>query len=109
LIVLSFYKMTLGPPRWVATPLTALGCATYGVYLLHPLVYAGVTLVARRLGLMAEPLLLIAATAALTIMLAIMLYRIFELPLIGFGKRLTARRQPVSVRAEPERAEKPQS
>lgn len=109
LIVLSFYKLTLRPPRWIAAPLAGLGAATYGVYLLHPIVYPGVVLVSRRLGLAAGPLLLIAATVVLTIAVAALLYRYFELPLIRLGKRFTSRRPAASLLATPGHAERPRA
>ena len=96
LLVLSFYKLTLQPPRWIAAPLAALGAATYGVYLLHPIVFPGVQLLARRLQLDAGPFALIAMTIVLTIAVSVVLYRHFELPLIALGKRLTASPRPAA-------------
>ena len=89
LIVLAFYKLTSQPPRWISAPLSALGAATYGVYLLHPIVFPALSLVAKRLGLPLSPLEAAAATVAVTIAVALLVYRHFELPLIRIGKRLT--------------------
>jgi len=90
LIVLSFYKLTARPHRWIATPLAALGAATYGVYLLHPIAFPVVELATRRLGLPLGSMGVIAATIALTIAMSMLLYERLELPLIRLGKRITA-------------------
>jgi peptidoglycan/LPS O-acetylase OafA/YrhL len=89
LMVLSFYKLTSTPPRWVSRPLAALGVATYGVYLLHPIVYQFIELCAKRLGWVNQPYAVIALTVALTIAVSLLLYERLEAPLIRLGKRLT--------------------
>lgn len=91
-IVLSFFKLEAAPPAFVARPLAALGAATYGVYLLHPIVYPGVELALRLSGWAAPAYVSMAATAALTIAVALALYEGFEAPMIRLGKRLSADR-----------------
>ena len=100
LIVLSFYKLTARPHRWIATPLATLGAATYGVYLLHPIAFPIVELATRRLDLPVGPIEVIGATIALTIAMSMLLYEWFELPLIRLGKRITAG-EPINRRATP--------
>ncbi len=90
LIVLSFYKLTIKPYWWIGSPLAALGAATYGVYLLHPIVFHGVELTTRHFGLPNSALQIIAATSGVTIALSLFLYKWFESPLIQVGKRFTA-------------------
>ena len=89
LIVLSFFKLSTRPPKLIATPLAALGAATYGVYLLHPIIFSAVELILRRLGMQIDPATTILTTITLTIALSLLLYEKFELPLIRLGKRLT--------------------
>lgn len=89
LMVVSFYRLTSKPPRWVSRPLAALGVATYGVYLLHPIVYPLVERCARMLGWADAPYLVMTLTVALTIAVARLLYERLEAPLIRWGKRLT--------------------
>ncbi len=89
-IVFSFYKLNFRPHKWIGVPLAALGTATYGVYLLHPIVFTIVGLASRRIGLSLEPIETIAITMAFTIAVSLVLYEKLELPLIRIGKRLTA-------------------
>lgn len=88
-IVLSFFKLSTHPHKLIAKPLAALGAATYGVYLLHPIIYSAVELTSRRLGLQIGSIATIAITIALTISLSLLIYKKFELPFIRLGKRLT--------------------
>ena len=94
LLVLSFYKLELDLPRALATPLTQLGLATYGVYLLHPLV----RLVCHRALPDAGVFVLIPLTIALTLLVSLVVYHRIELPIMQIGKRLT-RPQPQPAHA----------
>jgi peptidoglycan/LPS O-acetylase OafA/YrhL len=93
LLVLAFYKNTVELPAIVAAPLTQLGVVTYGVYLLHPIVYRGIVLVIETLHLQLPPPVLIAATMVSTIVMAPVLFKVLEEPFIRLGKRLTSRTQ----------------
>ena len=86
-LVLCFYKMKITPPAWISRPLAMLGVATYGVYLLHPIVFKFVELAAKRGGVGTPGVVL--GTVVLTIALSIATYRFFETPFIRLGKRLT--------------------
>ena len=91
LMVVSFYKFTGYDlvPRGVQYPLEQFGIATYGVYLLHPVVnsYAGFAL--RKVGL-ESPALLFAVVVVLTIITAIVSFNIFEKRIMRIGKRVTS-------------------
>lgn len=89
LLVFGFYKLTSSLPAWIAAPLAALGAATYGVYLLHPLVYGAVRVAAKPLPWLASARPAIVATVGLTIVVALVVYRRYELPFIELGRRLT--------------------
>lgn len=89
LLVLSFYKLELDLPSALATSLTQLGLATYGVYLLHPLV----RLVCRHALPDAGVAVLIPLTIVLTLLVSFVVYHRIELPMMQIGKRLT-RSQP---------------
>lgn len=86
-LVLCFYKMRITPPAWASRPLATLGVATYGVYLLHPIVFKFVELAAKRVEVGTPAVVL--GTVMLTIALSIATYRFFETPFIRLGKRLT--------------------
>lgn len=101
-IVLGFYRMTLDPPAWIKRPLGMLGVATYGVYLLHPIVYQAVELAERVAGLDLPPLAMIAATMAATIIGSVIMYQLLEAPMIRLGKRLTAGTPRLPVHVAPE-------
>jgi exopolysaccharide production protein ExoZ len=89
MLVFGFYKLAGSPPSWIARPLAAMGVATYGVYLLHPLVFGFVELLARRWRVLGDPAVIFCATVMLTIVVALVLYDRFEAPFIRLGKRLT--------------------
>jgi peptidoglycan/LPS O-acetylase OafA/YrhL len=89
LVVLSFYKLDVRLPGWMSSCLTTLGAATYGVYLLHPIVFSVIKLLAQRGGISLGPVQMIVFTMAVTILVAVFLYENFERPLIRLGKRLT--------------------
>ncbi|MEO7157340.1 MAG: acyltransferase [Vicinamibacterales bacterium] len=99
LAVLAFYKLTLPLPAAVSAPLTALGLATYGVYLLHPIVYQFVELATRALGHLRQAPVVMAATMILTVLLSLLVYSRLEAPLIRLGKLLTTPTRP-SLAAE---------
>lgn len=85
LLVLSFFKLKVALPPILATPLTQLGLATYGVYLLHPLVREGCRLLLPEAGVS----VLIPLTIVLTLFVSLVVYHRFELPMMQIGKRLT--------------------
>jgi len=89
-IVFGFYKMNLSLPAWLSRSLATLGLATYGVYLLHPIVYQAIEMASRRLQLQSSPALAVAATIGVTIALSVVIYDRFEAPLIRLGKRITS-------------------
>lgn len=101
LMVISFYKFTRYDlvPRGVQYPLEQFGMATYGVYLLHPVVnsYAGLAL--RKVGLESSALLF-AVVVVLTITTAIVSFNYFEKRVMRIGKRITSINS--SVVASPE-------
>jgi exopolysaccharide production protein ExoZ len=90
LLVLAFFKSTIALPKPLAMPLTQLGLATYGVYLLHPLVREGCRLWLPGVGAAVQIPLIV----ALAVVVSALLYHRFELPLMEIGKRL-ARQTPV--------------
>ena len=91
-MVVAFYKLRLLAPRWISRPFTALGVATYGVYLLHPIIYSAVDGTLRRLNLDAYAYLTIGSTVILTIAAALIAFKGAEAPFIQFGKRITSAR-----------------
>ncbi len=90
-IVVAFYRYQGDAPQLLATPLTHLGLATYGVYLLHPVVHDALGLVVQRLDTALSGVWILALTTALTVVWSIASYHFYELPLIRLGKHLTSR------------------
>lgn len=89
LLVLAFYKNTFSLPVAVSARLTELGAITYGVYLLHPLVYSTLIVVSKKLTAQPSATALIVSTVVLTLMFAGAAFILVEEPLIRLGKRLT--------------------
>ncbi|WP_170248663.1 acyltransferase family protein [Acinetobacter geminorum] len=82
-LTLGFYKLEIDLPNWFSKPFANLGEATYGVYLLHPVVYMFVNKVVH------QPVLCIIVTSVATIIAANISYRVYEKPFIKIGKKST--------------------
>lgn len=82
-LTLGFYKLTLNIPSLLSKPLANLGEATYGVYLLHPIVFFVIS------KLISNPFLCIALTMVSTVVAANLSYQFYEKKFIKIGKRFT--------------------
>jgi len=89
-IVLSFYKFRLYNhiPPLVSVPLGKIGIATYGVYLLHPIVltYSGIVLY--KMGI-ANNYLLFFLVCVSTVAIALFSYENYEKKMMAVGKTVT--------------------
>ncbi|MDW8849268.1 acyltransferase [Flavobacterium sp. MMLR14_040] len=84
LIVFCFYKLKINLPFFLSKPLELLGVSTYGVYIIHPLVYF---FLKDQLNIKLGLLVLV---PLVTILFSILLYNFFELKFINMGKKLTS-------------------
>src|SRR5690606_31303561 len=64
LLTLGFYKLEIDLPVWLSKPFANLGEATYGVYLLHPILFMFVN------KLVGNPIVSIIITSIVTIIAA---------------------------------------
>lgn len=83
-LTLGFYKLEVDLPTWFAKPFANLGEATYGVYLLHPVIF----MFTKKLPI--APISCVIITAILTIIAANISYRLYEKPFIKLGKKATS-------------------
>ncbi|HSI90751.1 MAG TPA: acyltransferase [Adhaeribacter sp.] len=85
----AIYAIPLRLPAGLHGPLALTGEISYGLYLLHPLVFTVVAGVNKffKLGLSPVLILLLAATASFGA--AYLVFRFYEKPFISLGKRLT--------------------
>lgn len=90
MLVCSFYKFSGYSliPIGVQYPLEQFGIATYGVYLLHPIVSHYTDHALNIIGLR-DPIALFVVVSVLTIVFAIASFNILEKKIIRFGKKLT--------------------
>lgn len=88
IIVLCFYKMKITLPDIISNSLETFGIATYGVYLLHPVIYKYEKFIFKAIGLNNLTLLYISVVVS-TVILSVISYKYFELKMIGIGKCLT--------------------
>ena len=90
-MVFAFYHLHLQLPAWVSRPLVQFGLATYGVYMLHPVIWQGVRMAldASHAGLRGWPVLV--GVSVVTILVASLLYHTLEIFFVRLGKRLTSR------------------
>jgi peptidoglycan/LPS O-acetylase OafA/YrhL len=89
-IVFAFYKTTIRAIPFVSAPLTQLGLATYGVYLLHPVLWQALSMLFRHVDHRPPPAAMFTLTVLTTVVVASCLYRYFEAPFIAWGKKLTS-------------------
>lgn len=87
-IVVAFYKCPPPLPGYLGNKLEQLGIATYGVYLLHPIVLDMIKGIFRIIGVQNNYLPTLLAIGV-TVVLARLTFRFFESPLTKLGKRLT--------------------
>jgi exopolysaccharide production protein ExoZ len=89
-IVLSFYKFRLyhHVPLLVSAPLGKFGIATYGVYLLHPIVLTYLGIVFYKMGI-ANSYLLFFLVCASTVAVALFSYENYEKKMMMLGKTVT--------------------
>lgn len=101
MVVFSFYKCAPVLPMHVNGFLIRLGVATYGVYLLHPIiawyVTSGFNILEQHLALQKIKYIRTLLSIPLSIGMALLTYRYLEAPLIELGKRLTASRLSINV------------
>lgn len=90
LLVVSFYKFDLYNyvPRCFVASFEQLGIATYGVYLLHPLVSMYMYSLMSKLG-MSNNYMHFFSVFVLTVLLSILTFNLFENRMIKIGKALT--------------------
>lgn len=91
ILVVFFYKFSRYEiiPKNIQYPLEQFGMATYGVYLLHPIVNMYVGYAFKSAGL-ENSAYLFAVIVIFTIVIAIASYNLFEKKIIKFGKKVTS-------------------
>jgi peptidoglycan/LPS O-acetylase OafA/YrhL len=87
-VILAFYKCAPALPKFIGDKFEQLGIATYGVYLLHPIVMDFTRSAFQILGVRVKYLPTLIAVG-LTIAVALLTYKFFEAPFTELGKRLT--------------------
>ncbi len=85
LMVISFYKFSFYDkvPLFISAPLQQFGLATYGVYMLHPLVMDFFL----KLGIN-EPKLIFTTTIVATVVLSLLSYHFFEIKIMNLCKNM---------------------
>jgi peptidoglycan/LPS O-acetylase OafA/YrhL len=88
-IVLAFWKMNIKLPFVLEKSLNAIGIATYSVYLLHPFVNLGAGFIFKKIGFgLGVPQIIL--TCIITILLSVVVYKIYEEPFMKLGKKVTS-------------------
>jgi exopolysaccharide production protein ExoZ len=87
-VVLVFYKCPPILPKLVGDKLEQLGIATYGIYLLHPIVIDSVKIAFDAIGIH-NSYLLVFLVVGLTIVTSLFTFRFIESPIIKIGKQVT--------------------
>jgi len=88
-LCVAAYKITLSLPRILHAPLSTLGEASYSLYLIHPIVWGGVTFL---LAPFLPPLARVVIAILLSLVASYICYRYFEKYFISLGTRVVKRR-----------------
>ena len=81
-IVFCFYKLKIQVPNIIKVSFEKLGIATYGVYLIHPIIYFYLSFITDKF------IYLMVFVPLLTVSLSILSYKYFEVKFINFGKTI---------------------
>jgi exopolysaccharide production protein ExoZ len=84
MLVLGFYKLDVSLPIWFSKPLANFGEATYGIYLLHPVVFIFTNKIFNE-----NPVFVVISSSIVTIIAANLTYKFYEKRWIRIGKNLT--------------------
>jgi len=87
LLVVAFYKNSILLPDKLSNSLEKIGILTYGIYLLHPIIYKSVFLIMKR-GEHRNSFLIMIITIVITLLASSFSYRYIEAPFMRFGKKL---------------------
>ncbi|WP_374163195.1 acyltransferase family protein [Arcticibacter sp. MXS-1] len=88
IIVLCFYKSELNLAEFISRPLSILGEATYGIYMLHPVAYIFIHFALAKVHI-DNPYLAFSLVIILSVVVAILSFRLFEQKMIKLGKNVT--------------------
>lgn len=89
IIVYAFYKLDIKLPAFLSSFFEKLGLATYGIYILHPIVFQYSKLLIPSI-FMVNKYVVFGGVSIVTIFLSFYLYKFFELPIMKLGKKLTS-------------------
>jgi peptidoglycan/LPS O-acetylase OafA/YrhL len=81
-IVFCFYKLRIKLPLFISSILESLGLATYGIYLIHPVVYMFILKIE-------NDFIYFSLISIVTIISSIISYKFFEIKFINLGKKVT--------------------
>jgi exopolysaccharide production protein ExoZ len=89
IIVYSFYKLDIKLLAFLSSSFEKLGLATYGIYILHPIVFQYSKLLFPSI-LIFNKWVIFGGVSTVTIFLSFYLYKFFELPIMRLGKKITS-------------------
>ena len=89
-VVAVCWRGSLRLPRWLDRGLEHLGLVSYGIYLLHPIVFGWLQPGLNAAGF-GQPLVLEPVVMLTTVLLASLLWRYYEEPMVKLGRRLSQR------------------
>ena len=93
-ICAAVYLSNLQLPAMLHKPLALTGEISYGLYLLHPIVYSVIFGANKILKLGLNPLFLMVIAFVSAYIVSFLVYRYFEIPFINLGKKLAAKLTP---------------
>lgn len=85
-IVIGFYKLQLKIPQFIGKPFELFGIATYGVYLLHPVINRYLSKILEKI-IINSNVLLIVCVSITTIAISLASYYFIEIKIIKIGKK----------------------
>lgn len=88
ILVTLFYRIELHLPKFLSQCFSKLGAATYGVYLIHPIIFHYTEYFFRK-SLHSNPILFFIPMTIVTIAISIISYYYFELQIMKISKQIT--------------------
>ena len=100
-VCFSFYKTDFGLPRMAHKAFQTLGEISYSVYLVHPITWHILSKVLKKYYPEIPPIVKILTGFVFSLLIAYLVYRVFELYFMNLGKKVSKKLAPLETQTDP--------